>query len=242
MDSFDFIFQNSETAQQHENVTVMAWAHNNLYMNNDSDCYMSSNDLHYQFKLEKQFQNIQSIVLQVSGNHVKKFEMFNLNDDGRSQLFECYKKPGTVHGCCSRREFYDKANYSFQDMELNVNDFMDFSQNISMIPDASCDEYIINLDGMDDRMDIDQNVTFIYPKEMISKFKEKAKKYEFEIMAYVVGYRDNNVLTATELIYPKQTGTRTDVIDKGKIISIKKYCIIFDVKSLLHFSFVGFRY
>ena len=217
MDSFDFIFQNSETAQQHENVTVMAWAHSNLYENNDSDCYMSSKDLHYQFKLEKQFQNIQSIVLQVSGNHVKKYEMFNLNDDGRAQLFECHKKPGTVHGCCSRREFYSKGNYSFQNMELYINDFMDFSQNLPMNPDNSYDENIISLDGMNDEMDIEQNVTFVYPKGMISHFKEKAKKYDVEIMAYIVGYRKNNVLTATELIYPNQYGTKNEVHDTGKI-------------------------
>ena len=217
MDSFDFIFQNSETAQQHENVTVMAWAHSNLYENNDSDCYMSSKDLHYQFKLEKQFQNIQSIVLQVSGNHVKKYEMFNLNDDGRAQLFECHKKPGTVHGCCSRREFYSKGNYSFQNMELYINDFMDFSQNLPMNPDAFYDENIISLDGADDTMDIEQNLTFIYPKRMISHFKEKAKKYDVEIMAYIVGYRENNVLTATELIYPNQYGTKNEVHDTGKI-------------------------
>ena len=217
MDSFDFIFQNSETAQQHENVTVMAWAHSNLYKNNDSDCYMSSKDLHYQFKLEKQFQNIQSIVLQVSGNHVKKYEMFNLNDDGRAQLFECHKKPGTVHGCCSRREFYSKGNYSFQNMELYINDFMDFSQNLPMNPDAFYDENIISLDGADDTMDIEQNLTFIYPKGMISHFKEKAKKYDVEIMAYIVGYRENNVLTATELIYPNQYGTKNEVHDTGKI-------------------------
>ena len=217
MDSFDFIFQNSETAQQHENVTVMAWAHSNLYENNDSDCYMSSKDLHYQFKLEKQFQNIQSIVLQVSGNHVKKYEMFNLNDDGRAQLFECHKKPGTVHGCCSRREFYSKGNYSFQNMELYINDFMDFSQNLPMNPDAFYDENIISLDGADDTMDIEQNLTFIYPKRMISHFKEKAKKYDVEIMAYIIGYREDNVLTATEIIYPKQSGTKNEVHDKGKI-------------------------
>ena len=217
MDSFDFIFQNSETAQQHENVTVMAWAHSNLYENNDSDCYLSSKDLHYQFKLEKQFQNIQSIVLQVSGNHVKKYEMFNLNDDGRAQLFECHKKPGTVHGCCSRREFYSKGNYSFQNMELYINDFMDFSQNLPMNPDAFYDENIISLDGADDTMDIEQNLTFIYPKGMISHFKEKAKKYDVEIMAYIVGYRENNVLTATELIYPNQYGTKNEVHDTGKI-------------------------
>ena len=213
MESLDFIMHNSETAQQYENVTVMAWAHSNL--NKNTDCYMSSTDLHFQQILEKRFKNVQAMVVQVSGNHIKNYEMFNLSDNGRKQLSQCHKKPGTIHGCCSKREFYCEGNYSFQDMELQINDFMDFSQNLSLNPDVS---YISCLDGMDDSMDVDQNVTFIYPEKMISKFKEKAKKYDFEIMAYIVGYRDNNVLTATELIYPKQTGTKTNVIDQGKVI------------------------
>ena len=213
MESLDFIMHNSETAQQYENVTVMAWAHSNL--NKNTDCYMSSTDLHFQQKLEKRFKNVQGMVVQVSDNHIKNYEMYDLSDDGRIQLSKCQKRPGTIHGCCSRSEFYCEGNYSFQDMELNITDFMDYSQNLSMNPDIS---YISCLDGMDDSMDVDQNVTFIYPEKMISKFKEKAKKYDFEIMAYIVGYRDNNVLTATELIYPKQTGTKTDVIDQGRVI------------------------
>ena len=60
---------------------------------------------------------------------------------------------------------------------------------------------------------------------MISNFKAKAKKYDVEIMAYVVGYRDNNVLTATELIYPKQTGTKNEVNDRGKISIISEFKI-----------------
>ena len=216
MASLDFIMQNSETAQQYENITVMAWAHSNLHIN-DSDCYMSSKDLHYQFKLEKRFPNIQSLVVQVGGNHVKGYDMYNLNDDGRTQLLKCHKKPGTVHGCCSRRDFYIKAKYSFQDMELKISDFMDFSQNLYMNPDVSYNENIISLDGMNDDSDIEENVTFVYPKGMISHFKEKAKKYDVEIMAYIVGYREDNVLTATELIYPNQYGTKNEVHDTGKI-------------------------
>ena len=52
---------------------------------------------------------------------------------------------------------------------------------------------------------------------MISHFKEKAKNYDVEIMAYVVGYRENNVLQATELIYPKQNGTKNTVNDEGNV-------------------------
>ena len=101
-------------------------------------------------------------------------------------------------------------------MDLNVTDFMDFDQNLLINHDASYDENIVCLDGTNDPLDVDENVTFIYPKKMISKFQAKAKNFDVEIMAFVVGYKDNNVLTATELIYPKQTGTKTYVTDEGK--------------------------
>ena len=77
MDTFDFIMQHSESAQMYQNITVMAWAHSILYKNNDSDCFMSSKDLHYQHDLKKRFQNIQAMAVQVSGNHVKNYEMYN---------------------------------------------------------------------------------------------------------------------------------------------------------------------
>ena len=206
--------QHSHTAQQHENITIMAWAHSNLDTDN-SQCYMSSKDLHYQFELEKIFPNIQSLVVQISGNHVKNFDMFTLNDSGQAHLSKCFKKPGTIHGCCSKKEFYHKRNYEFQDMELNIGDFTDFRKNLIMNLNSSYDEKIISLDGMND--ETEENVTFIYPKGMISHFKEKAKNYDVEIMAYVVGYRENNVLQATELIYPKQNGTKNTVNDEGNV-------------------------
>ena len=231
MDTFDFIMQHSETAQMYQNITVMAWAHSILYKDDDSNCFMSSKDLHYQYELEKRYQNIQAMVVQVSGNHVKNFEMYNLTDDGQGQLLKCHKKPGTTHGSCSKKEFYTECNYSFQDMELNITDFTDFSQNLPFNPELSYDENLMNLDGMDDTMDDENNVTFIYPKKMISNFEAKAKKYDVEIMAYVVGYRDNDVLTATELIYPNQTGTEKDVNDRGmindfRILIIKKFFVL----------------
>ena len=73
MESLDFIMHNSETAQQYENVTVMAWAHSNL--NKNTDCYMSSKDLHFQQKMAKRFQNVQAMVVQVSGNHIKNYDL-----------------------------------------------------------------------------------------------------------------------------------------------------------------------
>ena len=51
MDSFDFILQNSETAQQHENTTVIGWIHSDLFKNNDNNCHRQV--CQEQFKINK---------------------------------------------------------------------------------------------------------------------------------------------------------------------------------------------
>ena len=217
MDSLNYIMEYSQTAQKyHGNVTLMAWIHSSLYKENTNDCYLSSIDLHFQYKLEKYFPNIQAMVMQVSGNHYKDFEFYTLNENGRNQLAQCHKRPGTVHAVCSKNEYYTKANYSFEDLGLKVNNFMDFCQNPPMNIDQSSVDNILCVDGMDDKIDVGTKKSFIYPKEMISKFQDKARKYRFEIMAYVVGYEKNGINVATELIFPDQIGTPIEVNDKGK--------------------------
>ena len=52
---------------------------------------------------------------------------------------------------------------------------------------------------------------------MISKFQDKAQKYKIEIMAYAVGYEKDGINVATELIFPDQIGTPSEVNDKGKL-------------------------
>ena len=63
---------------------------------------------------------------------------------------------------------------------------------------------------------------FHYPQGIIEKFEEKAKRHVdnngklIELMAYVVGFKDDdNVLVGTELIYPEQYATNSDVTDGG---------------------------
>ena len=199
----------------------MAWIHSSLFNENTNDCYLSSIDLHYQYKLEKYFPNVQAMVMQVSGKHYKGFEFYTLNENGRNKLAKCHKKPGTVHSGCSNNEYYSKANYSFQDLELKVNNFLDFCQNPPMNIDQFQDDKIMCVDGVDDKIIDSENISFIYPREMISKFQDKASKYTIEIMAYVVGYESNNINIATELIFPDQIGTPIEVSDKGKIFRLK---------------------
>ena len=46
--------------------------------------------------------------------------------------------------------------------------------------------------------------------------------------------KDNNVLTATELIYPKQTGTKTYVTDEGKQYHLYISILFFQKKKSVH--------
>ena len=144
----------SQTAQKYSgNVTLMAWIHSSSYKEKTNDCYLSSIDIHYQYKLEKHFPNVQAMIMQVSGNHYKDFEFYTLNENGRNQLAQCRKKPGTVHASCSSMYYYTKANYSFQDLGLKVTNFMDFCKNPPLFG-QSPDDNILCVDGMDDEIDV----------------------------------------------------------------------------------------
>ena len=65
---------------------------------------------------------------------------------------------------------------------------------------------------------------FIYPNNLIEEFFKRAVKertnngFPKELMAFVVGYKENDILIATELIIPEQSGTTTDVDDEGILI------------------------
>ena len=65
---------------------------------------------------------------------------------------------------------------------------------------------------------------FIYPDNIIEEFFKRAVKerdangFPKELMAFVAGYKENNVLIGTELIFPEQSGTTTDVDDEGTLM------------------------
>ena len=79
---------------------------------------------------------------------------------------------------------------------------------------------IPNLDGQTDLPD----VCFIYPKNVIDEFRKKAKQHkddnglQKELLAFVAGYKDGEVLIGTELIFPKQSGTTYSTDDEGKVL------------------------
>ena len=77
----------------------------------------------------------------------------------------------------------------------------------------------MNLDG---QYDLPEKAMFFYPQGIIESFEEKAKRHVdcdgnlIELLAYVIGFKDdNNVLVGTELIYPEQSATNSDVTDRG---------------------------
>ena len=65
------------------------------------------------------------------------------------------------------------------------------------------------------------NENFIYPTNLIEEFFKRAVKerddkgFPKELMAFVAGYKENNVLIATELIFPEQSGDASNVEDEG---------------------------
>ena len=67
----------------------------------------------------------------------------------------------------------------------------------------------------------DQKLQFYYPRQILEEFEEKAKNHFEngslkELMGCVIGYRDGNNLIGTELLFPQQTCSHTNVTDLGK--------------------------
>ena len=66
------------------------------------------------------------------------------------------------------------------------------------------------------------NENFIYPTNLIEEFFKRAVKerddkgFQKELMAYVAGYKENDILIATELIFPEQSGDVSNVDDEGR--------------------------
>ena len=66
------------------------------------------------------------------------------------------------------------------------------------------------------------NENFIYPNNLIEEFFKRAVKerddkgFQKELMAYVAGYKENDILIATELIFPEQSGDVSNVDDEGR--------------------------
>ena len=123
--SIEWILNFSETAILYKNdVTILCWITSN------ENGFLYSIDLHFQFMLEQQFNHIQAMVIQVSGNSISNFSAFQQSRDGRRQLSSCFKKPGETHPTCGKFEFYEKAGYDFNNVTMAISDFREHCKNL----------------------------------------------------------------------------------------------------------------
>ena len=68
-------------------------------------------------------------------------------------------------------------------------------------------------------------IQFNIPQKIFDKFKKRAKENR-EILAFLAGYKENDVVTVSKIIYPTQFHPRTEieVVQKGKR-NRKKYIL-----------------
>ena len=79
------------------------------------------------------------------------------------------------------------------------------------------------------------NMKIHVPQEIIPKFLEVANSnnspedgLHIETLAYLLGFEDNGVLKATELIFPRQQGSSVHVEDQGKWVKIHDFVRILE--------------
>jgi hypothetical protein len=71
--------------------------------------------------------------------------------------------------------------------------------------------------------------TVLIPKGALEKFVEIAQENldssgeVIETLAFLVGFIADDTITATELLFPNQTGDAARVIDNGKIVFLKLF-------------------
>ena len=204
--SIDWILQHSKTAKMYKDTTILCCIYGSV---------LSSSDLHHHYLLEQRFPNIQAISIEISGQTYRKFGIYRLTEFGTRQLGSCFKKSFKEHSACAKSEFYAKVNsadYMFCDFESLQN---------SVGSNNHCHENVLvpNLDG---QTDLEEDVCFIYPGNVLDEFTKKAKNHRDdkglpkELIAFVAGYKDGDVLIGTELIFPNQSGTTIRVDDEGK--------------------------
>ena len=180
---------------------------------------LSSSDLHHQYLLEQCFPHIQAMVIETYGQTYGKFGIYKLNEFGTRMLGSCFKNSFKDHSACAKSEFYANAkpaDYMFGDLKSLLT---------SIVSKNNCQKNVLipNLDG---QIDLPEDVCSIYPQNVIDEFIKKAKDHKDdkgvpkELLAFVAGYKDGDVLIGTELIFPKQSGTSFKVDDEGKYIRI----------------------
>ena len=207
--SVDWIIENTNTGKIHkENSTVLCWIHSHV---NKKHSYLSSDDLHYQYILQRIFPHIQAQVVDISGSKFLTQEFYILTNHGKQQLSECMKNPHSFKSSCIRNDFYQTAKYNFYDFPS--------MQVVDLNTAMECHE-LLTLDEADDFPKI------IYPRDMIEEFVKVAisevySSGKIECLAYVAGYKDKNNLIGTHLIFPRQLGTSWKVEDLGNYSILK---------------------
>ena len=60
-------------------------------------------------------------------------------------------------------------------------------------------------------------VKYNIPRDVIGKFCQKASENKrIQTLAYLVGFKNNDIITVTDIIFPQQNATSTFCEDKGK--------------------------
>ena len=154
------------------------------------------------------------MVIEISGLTYGKFGVYRLTEWGTRQLGSCTKKSFKEHSSCDKSVFYTNANSA----DYMFGDLKSFQTSILSMP---CHENVL-IGQTDGQTDLPEEKCFIYPENVIDEFTKKAKNHKDdkgvpkELIAFVAGYKDGDVLIGTELIFPKQSGTSFKVDDEGK--------------------------
>ena len=97
------------------------------------------------------------------------------------------------------------------------------SMKVTVLDSTSKCQFLLHnanlLPQVDGPSELPQN-HLIYPKDMIHQYTDVAiseifHKGKIECLAYVAGYKQDNTLIGTHLIFPRQVGTASTVEDLG---------------------------
>ena len=213
VNSVNWIIRNTHSGKLHgHNATILCWIHSHV---DRKPTHLSCVDLHYHYILQKAFPHIQALVVDVCGNIFTTHEFYSLTNNGKQQLSKCMKKPHAFDGACIGNDFYqisEKKFYDLPSMKVTVLDSTSECQ--SLLHDT---HQLLQVDGS---LELPQT-KHIYPKDMINQYTDVAisemfHKGKIECLAYIAGYKKDNNLIGTHLIFPRQVGTASTVEDLGK--------------------------
>ena len=107
--SIEWILENSETAKRHKKTTILAWLHTHVSGNQCN--FLSSVDVHMHKSMESTFEQILTIVVEITKKGEKKHQAYDLTQMGRTRAGRC--RQHGFHNACARKEFYHKVDCQF---------------------------------------------------------------------------------------------------------------------------------